>query len=55
MVLLSLNGLTPAQIAALLDQDPATVGRWIGRFHREGAAARQARDTVPTSAERVAG
>ncbi len=38
MVLLSLHGLPPAQIAALLDCRPATVRRWIGRFHDEGLA-----------------
>jgi transposase len=38
MVLLSAHGLTPAQIAALLDCHPATVRRWIGRFNAEGAA-----------------
>ena len=38
MVLLSLHGLAPAQIAALLDCHPATVRRWIGRFNAEGLA-----------------
>ena len=38
MVLLSLHGLTPAQIAALLDCHPATVRRWISRFNDEGMA-----------------
>jgi len=38
MVLLSLHGLAPAQIAALLDCHPATVRRWINRFNREGMA-----------------
>ena len=38
MVLLSLHGLPPAQIAALLDCHPATVRRWIGRFNDEGLA-----------------
>ena len=38
MVLLSLHGLTPVQIAALLDCHPATVRRWISRFNSEGAA-----------------
>jgi transposase len=38
MVLLSLHGLPPAQIATLLDYDPATVRRWIGRFSAEGLA-----------------
>ena len=33
MVLLSLHGLPPAQIAALLDCHPATVRRWTGRFN----------------------
>jgi len=36
MVLLSLHGLSPAQIAALVDVDPATVRRWIGRFNADG-------------------
>ena len=38
MVLLSLHGLPPAQIAALLECHPATVRRWIGRFNTEGIA-----------------
>ena len=38
MVLLSLQGLSAAQIAVLLDCHPATVRRWIGRFNREGLA-----------------
>jgi len=38
MVLLSLHGLPPSQIAALLDCHPATVRRWISRFSHEGMA-----------------
>jgi transposase len=38
MVLLSLHGLPPAQIAVLLDCHPATVRRWISRFNSEGLA-----------------
>jgi transposase len=38
MVLLSLHGLPPSQVAELLDCHPATVRRWIGRFNREGLA-----------------
>jgi transposase len=38
MVLLSLHGLSPAQIAVLLECHPSTVRRWIGRFNREGVA-----------------
>jgi transposase len=38
MVLLSLHGLPPAQIAALLDCHPATMRRWISRFSDEGMA-----------------
>ena len=38
MVLLSLRGLAPSQIAELLDCHPATVRRWISRFNREGLA-----------------
>jgi hypothetical protein len=38
MVLLSLHGLPPVQIAALLDCHPATVRRWISRFNNEGMA-----------------
>ncbi|WP_317617849.1 IS630 family transposase [Streptomyces sp. SDr-06] len=38
MVLLSLHGLSPAQIAALMEYDPATVRRWIGRFNTAGVA-----------------
>ena len=36
MVLLSLHGLPPAQIAELLGCHPATVRRWITRFNDEG-------------------
>jgi transposase len=36
MVLLSVQGLAPVQVAALLDCHPATVRRWIGRFNAEG-------------------
>jgi hypothetical protein len=38
MVLLPLHGLTPAQIARLLDCHPATVRRWISQFNSEGLA-----------------
>ncbi|MFD7814137.1 IS630 family transposase [Streptomyces sp. NPDC059785] len=38
MVLLSLHGLSPAQIAVLVEYDPATVRRWISRFNACGAA-----------------
>ena len=38
MVLLSLRGLAPSQIAELLDCHPATVRRWIGRFNSAGVA-----------------
>jgi transposase len=38
MVLLSLHGLPPAQIAVLLECHPATVRRWISRFNDEGLA-----------------
>jgi transposase len=38
MVLLSLHGLSPAQIAGLLDCHPATVRRWISRFNADGLA-----------------
>jgi transposase len=38
MVLLSLHGLSAAQIGDLLDCHPATVRRWIGRFNTEGLA-----------------
>ena len=38
MLPLSLHGLPPSQIAALLDCHPATVRRWISRFNDEGAA-----------------
>jgi transposase len=38
MVLLSLHGLPPSQIAELLDCHPATVRRWIARFSSEGLA-----------------
>jgi transposase len=38
MVLLSLHGLAPAQIAELLDCHPVTVRRWISRLNAEGMA-----------------
>ena len=38
MILLSLHGLPPSQIADLLDCHPATVRRWISRFSSEGLA-----------------
>jgi transposase len=38
MVLLSLQGLPPAQIAVLLECHPATVRRWIARFNATGVA-----------------
>ena len=38
MVLLSLHGLSAAQIAGLLDCHPATVRRWVSRFNAEGMA-----------------
>ena len=52
MVLLSLHGLSAAQIAVLLDCHPATVRRWIGRFNREGMTglAGRPRSAVPASA-----
>jgi DNA-directed RNA polymerase specialized sigma24 family protein len=40
MVLLSVQGLPAAQIAALLDCHPATVRRWISRCRSEGLAGR---------------
>src|SRR5512140_63138 len=42
MVLLSLHGLSAAQIGDLLDCHPATVRRWISRFSRAGLAGRAA-------------
>jgi Homeodomain-like domain-containing protein len=41
MVLLSLRGLAPSQIAELLDCHPATVRRWIGRFNAEFTAGKR--------------
>jgi|SRR5215470_8131300 len=38
MVLLSLHGLSPAQIADLLECHPATARRWISRFNAGGLA-----------------
>ena len=38
MVLLSLRGLAPAEIAVLLACHPVTVRRWLGRFNAEGVA-----------------
>jgi DNA-directed RNA polymerase specialized sigma24 family protein len=36
VLLLSLHGLSAAQIGNLLDCHPATVRRWISRFNSEG-------------------
>jgi transposase len=36
MVLLCADGMSPAEIADLLDYHPGTVRRWIHRFHAEG-------------------
>jgi transposase len=38
MILLSVHGLAPGQVAELLDCHPATVRRWVGRFNSEGLA-----------------
>jgi transposase-like protein len=38
VLLLSLHGLPPSQIAELLDCHPATVRRWISRFNAEGGS-----------------
>jgi transposase len=38
MVVLSVAGMPPAQIADLLDYHPATVRRWLHRYHRDGIA-----------------
>ena len=38
MVLLSMHGLSAAQIAELLECDAGTVRRWIGRFNAQGPA-----------------
>jgi transposase len=38
MILLSTQGLSPAEIAGLLHYDPHTVRRWIGRWHTDGVA-----------------
>jgi transposase len=38
MVLLSVQGLSPVQIAGVLECHPATVRRWIVRFNAEGLA-----------------
>ena len=38
MVVLSLRGLAPAEIAVLLECHPSTVRRWIGRFNSGGVA-----------------
>lgn len=38
MVVLSANGWSPAEIAALLHYHPGTVRRWINRHHSEGVA-----------------
>src|SRR5215470_10793835 len=40
MVLLSLHGLSPAQIADLLECHPATARRWISRFNAGGLGGR---------------
>ena len=36
MVVLSTAGMSPAQIADLLDYHPATVRRWLHRYHADG-------------------
>lgn len=38
MILLSLNGHTPAAIAELTGYHPRTVRRWIHRYHHNGTA-----------------
>src|SRR5580693_7817641 len=58
MVLLSLHGLAPAQIAELLDCHPATVRRWISRFNDEGLAGladRPRSGRPPLGGRRLAG
>ncbi|MFH8411189.1 IS630 family transposase [Streptomyces sp. NPDC018019] len=56
MVLLALHGLSPAQIAAVLEYDPATVRRWIGRFNAlgvEGLADRPRSGRPPLGGRRL--
>jgi transposase len=58
MVLLSLQGSAPAQIAELLECHPATVRRWISRFNDEGAAGLADRPRCgrsPLGGQRLAG
>jgi transposase-like protein len=50
MVLLSLQGLSAAQIAGLLECHPATVRRWIGRFNSGGIAGQGATGAPGTGA-----
>ena len=38
MVVLSTAGFSPAEIAALLDYHPATVRRWLHRYHSDGVS-----------------
>jgi hypothetical protein len=52
MVLLSLHGLSAAQIAVLLDCHPATVRRRIGRFNTVGMAGLADRPRRPLSRPR---
>ena len=46
MILLSVHGLAPGQVAELLDCHPATVRRWISRFNSEGLAGLADRSPV---------
>src|SRR5581483_4068529 len=51
MVLLSVHGLAPSQIAELLDCHPATVRRWISRFNDEGLAGLADRSGRPPAGQ----
>jgi transposase len=53
MILLSLRGLTAAEIASLLDYDPHTVRRWIDRYNHEGVAGLE--DRPRSGAPRLGG
>ena len=54
MVILSTAGMSPAQIAELLDYHPATVRRWLHRYRIEGIPGLpdRPRPGRPTSADR---
>ena len=53
LVLLSLQGVSAAQVAALLECHPTTVRRWISRFSTEGLAGRPRYGRPPLGGRRL--